>query len=324
MAKKQLLLHVLTCCAVLLTLNTGLAQSKEKPAGPLSPETIEKIHASEDTLALLAYAVVNDSIEHERFAACKVLITNLVRTLKAENSFNYKFERLRSVSIMAPPDSSFRIFTWQLYVNDSTYKYYGAIQMNQRTLKLFPLIDRSAEMLHAPTDETLSPDRWYGAVYYNLRQFDTREGRKYLLLGFDAFEFFNKRKVAEVLSFDKSGKPVFGGNVFYKDKNDRPEPLQRLFLEYNAEASVRFNYDEQYGMILYDHLIEMASPFGRGITYVPDGSYDGLKLEKGGKWRMISKVFNDVMEEAPRPEPILDTRKDKDIVGRKAKKRTAN
>jgi hypothetical protein len=288
------------------------AQAKAKP---LQTAALEQLRATEDTLAILAFAVVNDSIEQERFASCKVLITSLVKALKTPNSFNYPFDRLKSISILYPPDSSFRIFTWQLFVNDSTYRYYGTIQMNQRELKLFPLRDKSFEMELPPVVETLTADNWYGALYYNLRQFDTREGRKYLLLGFDAFEFFQKRKVIDVLSFDKKGTPVFGAEVFTRDKN-RPGPKEhRLIFEYSAEASVRVNWDEQYKMILFDHLIPFPSPFGRGITAVPDGSYDGLRLEKGA-WRFIEKVFNDSQEEPPFPEPILDGRKGKDISGR--------
>ena len=194
------------------------AQKKEKPAGKLSAEAIASLHGTEDTLAILAYAVVNDSIEQERFAACKVLITSLVKALKTPNSFNYPFSRLQSLSIMAPPDSSFRIFTWQLFVNDSTYRYYGTIQMNQTELKLFPLIDRSFEMDIPPTYEQLTHDNWYGALYYNLRQFDTKEGRKYLLIGYDAFSFFDKRKVIDILSFDDQGKPIFGAPVFVREE----------------------------------------------------------------------------------------------------------
>jgi len=293
------------------------AQSKPKPAGNLSAEAIQQIKLGEDTLAVLAYATVNDSIEQERFAACRALITALVRTLKVENSFNYQFERLRSVSIMSPPDSSFRIFTWQLFVNDSTYRYYGAIQMNQKELKLIPLIDRSADMLTLPAQEQLASERWYGVIYYHLRQFDTKQGRKYLLLGYDACDFYNRRKVVDVLSFDKTGKPVFGADVF--DRDQKPlVPEQRIFVEYVAEASIRLNWDEHYQMILIDHLIPMPSPYGSGVVQVPDGSYDALKLEKG-RWKYISKVFNDVMTEAPRPEPVLDDRKNKDIMGKEKK-----
>lgn len=294
------------------------AQTRIVSAGKLTEEAVARIKTGEDTLALLAYAVVNDSIELERFAACRALIPALVRTLKVENSFRYQFDRLKSVSIMAPPDSSFRIFTWQLFVNDSTYRYYGAIQMNSRDLQLYPLRDRSYELDDRPVDEPLSPDRWYGALYYNLRQFDTKEGRRYLLMGYDAFEFFTKRKVIEVLRFDEAGKPVFGSPVF--DREGAKVAEHRLLFEYSAEASVRVNWDEQYQMVLFDHLIPVPSPFGRGITYVPDGSYDGLRLEKG-RWKYIDKVFNDVMSETPMPEPVLDSRQGKDIMGRDKKQK---
>ena len=294
-----------------------LAQKKPKiiPAGPVSSEAMLQLAGLEDTLGVLDYAIVNDSIEAERFAACKVFITTLVRALKIENSFKYPFERLRSVSILTPPDSSFRIFTWQLFVNDSTYRYYGSIQKNERTLKMYPLIDRSFEMTQFPKQEQLGPERWYGALYFNIRQFDTRQGRKYLLFGYDAFEFFEKRKLLDVLSFDKEGKPVFGAPVF--EKEGAP-PESRVYVQYSADAKVKLNWDEQYEMIIYDHLIPFPSPYGRDMTNVPDGSYDAYKLEKG-RWKYIDKVFDDKQKDVPFPEPVLDDRKEKDILGKKKK-----
>jgi hypothetical protein len=291
------------------------AQKKPKPipASQPSETAFELLQGIEDTLGVLGYAIVNDSIEAERFAACRVFITTLVRALKIENSFKYPFEQLRSISILTPPDSSFRIFTWQLFVNDSTYRYYGSIQMNERSLKMYPLIDRSFEMDYFPVNEALSADRWYGALYYNLRQFDTRQGRKYLLFGYDAFEFFEKRKLLDVLSFDDEGKPVFGAPVF-DHKEDLPK--NRVYIQYSADATVRLNWDEQYKMIIMDHLIPLSSPYGRGTTSVPDGSYNAYNFEKG-RWKYIDKVFNDKQDEVPFPEPVLDTRKDKDIMGKK-------
>lgn len=299
---------------------TAQKSGKSKSSGALSAEALAELKMAEDTLAILAYAVVNDSIEQERFGACRALITCLVRNLKTENSFKYPFERIKSVSILSPPDSSFRIFTWQLFVNDSTYRYYGAIQMNSAVLKLFPLIDRSNEVLEMPLYETFTPDKWYGALYYGIRAFDDKEGRKYLLMGYDAFSFFEKRKVIEVLHFNREGQPVFGAPVFQRSTPPAGPPEMRLMFEYAADASVRVNWDEAYGMILFDHLISMPSPYGRGFMQVPDGSYDGLKLEKG-RWTYIDKVFNDVMQETPRPEPILDERKGSDIGGRPAKRK---
>lgn len=302
--------------AVFLIIPLSLfAQKKSKtiPASQPSTEAVKLLAGLEDTLGVLGYAIVNDSIEAERFAACKVFITTLVRTLKIENSFNYPFERLKSVSILTPPDSSFRIFTWQLFVNDSSYQYYGTIQMNERQLKMYPLRDRSKEMIPFPKEEPLPPDHWYGSLYYNLRQFDTKQGHKYLLFGYDAFEFFEKRKLLDVLSFDKEGKPVFGAAVF--EKEDSPAE-SRVFIQYSADAMVKMNWDEQYKMIIFDHLISIASPYGRDMTYVPDGSYDAYKLEKG-RWKYVDKVFDDKQKDVPFPEPILEAGKEKDILGKK-------
>lgn len=298
---------ILCICPLLLC-----AQKKVKPAGKLSPEALEQLHVSEDTLAILAYAVVNDSFSEMRFLACKGLITKLVRALKTDNSFRYPFDRLKSVSILYPPDSSFRVFTWQLFVDDSTHRYYGAIQLNQKELKLFPLIDRSFEMQGIPTRDQQSPEFWYGALYYNIRPFDTREGRKYLLFGYDGFTFFNKRKVIEVLSFNSDGTPIFGARVF--DYPDERKDDYRVILEYTSEARVRLNWDEQYEAILLDHLIPYPSPYTGGFMYIPDGSYDAFKLEKG-RWKFIDKIFNDSQEEAPRPEPVLDSQKGNNILG---------
>ncbi len=305
---------------LLLVLPIGVQaqSSKTKPAGRLSPPAIEQLHRIEDTLGILAYAVVNDSIETERFAACRALIPALVRALKVENSFNYAFSRLKTLSILAPPDSSFRVITWQLFVNDSTYRYYGAIQRNSSVLQLFALRDKHAELDDLPVYDQLTPENWYGALYYNLRQFDSREGRKYLLFGFDAFSFFEKRKVIDVLSFDKAGQPVFGAPVFEREETKPGLPEQRLLFEYSAETSVRVNWDEQYQMVLFDHLIAIPSPFGRGMTHVIDGSYDGLKLEKG-RWKYIQQVFHDTQETPPFPEPVLDKEKGKDVMGREKK-----
>lgn len=302
--------------ALLLLLTLASAPSafsqKKERAGQLSPEALQQLHRAEDTLAVFAFAITNDTSAEMRFLACKSLITGLVRALKTENSFRYPFSRLNSVSILTPPDSSFRVFTWQLFVNDSTYRHYGTIQMNQPDLKLFPLIDRRFELADMPTHETLPPNRWYGAVYYNLLPFETRQGRMYLLFGFDGHTFLEKRKVMDVLSFNAAGEPVLGAPVFER-KGQRGE--QRLILQYFAEAKVRLNWDDYYKMVIFDHLIPIASPHSGQTVYVPDGSYDGFRYDKG-RWVFVEKVFRDAQEEAPRPYPVLDEKNRRDLLGR--------
>ena len=319
--RKALLLAVVYIFSGALS-HAVYAQSKAKGARDLDKQALEQLTATEDTLAVLAYSVVNDSLDAVRFASCAQLSATLARCLRTANSFRYPFSRIKSVSILAPPDSSFRIFTWQLFVNDSTYNYYGLLQLNRSESVVFELTDRSADMEPPPTFEALSPDQWYGVLYYNIRQFDTPKGRHYLLMGFDAFSFFERRKVIEVLSFDPKTKlPEFGAPVF--ERPGKPENREhRIVFDYTAEAGVRVNWDEEYKMILCDHLLPMPSTYHPGITYVPDGSYDGFKLEKG-RWVFIDKVFNDSQDEVPRPVPVLNGR-GKDIMGRESKVKKGN
>ena len=298
-------------------LSSPVPTTAQQSAGALSSVVKKRLRAAEDSLAVLAVTVVNDSLEARRQAACEHLLEGLQACLKEENAFRYPFSGMTSVSILAPPDSSFRIFTWQMFVNDSTYAYFGLIQMNRPTGEVFLLTDRSADMEPPPVYEPLSADQWYGLLYYKLYPFDTPQGRRYLLMGYDGYSFFEKRKIIDVLYFDKSGQPVFGAPVFERPGRQTGRE-HRMVFEYSAEARVRVNWDDEYRMILFDHIIPLANPYRPGVTFVPDGSYDGLRLEKG-RWLYVDKVFNDVQEEAPRPVPILEGSRGKDIMGRKRK-----
>ena len=273
----------------------------------IEPTDLQAIKTYEDTIALLSYAIIHDSLPEHRFGACRKLIPTLVKALKFDNSFEYKFPKLKSISIQYPKDSTFRVFTWQLFVDDNDYRYYGAIQMKGRELQLFPLVDRSFEINDLERDP-LTPEKWYGALYYNILQYESPRGTKYLLFGFDGFSFFERRKLVDVLSFEQ-GKPKFGNEpafVRIDQTNGREVPINRLVLDYSASASVRLNFDESLGHIMHDHLIMMGSGPGGGPTFVPDGSYQGYQL-KNGFWMNIPKVYNQVLDEAPRDFPILDS-----------------
>ena len=282
-------------------------------------ENLSTIQTAEDTLSILGFMMVNDSIPEHRFAACKKFIPQLVSVLKNKNSFNYKFDKLNTVSILYPPDNSFRIFSWQIYVDKDTYHQYGAIQMNSSELKLIRLLDRP--MYHPNLDRVqLKADEWIGAVYYNIHQFDTPQGRKYLLFGLDGYSFFTKQKIMDVLSFE-NGEAIFGAPVFKKvNKAGTPITKSRMIIKYSAETAIRLNYDPMLEMVMFDHVLPKKSPFpGQKDTWLPDGSYEGYKLENG-MWTHVEKVFDHKYEEDefPVPVPILgegSKRKKRDLFG---------
>ncbi len=297
-----------------MLLSVGSSTNQLWSQGRISATDMEKFKAVEDTLGLLSYAFVNDSLEENRFLAVRAFIPTLVKSLKMKGSFSYPFQQLSSVSIQYPADSTFRIFTWQLYVDKDTYRYYGAIQMNTDELKLFPLADRSFEIEEDLETAVLGPDRWYGTVYYNLHTVAYGGQTYHLLFGFDGYEFFRKRKVVEVLRF-VDGKPVFGAPVFVKQENDGSfTQKNRLVLEYSAAASVRLNYDPALNLLMFDHLTMVGGEYGEGDVQIPDGTYEAYRLNNG-KWEYVEKVFNQILDEAPRPNPVLNGRKGKDLIG---------
>ncbi|HFA48811.1 MAG TPA: hypothetical protein ENJ95_07325 [Bacteroidetes bacterium] len=300
---------------IIALLFTATVFNLQAQAGKISQENLEILGEYEDTLGLVSYMVIHDSLPENRFAATKKLITTLVQALKTENSFNYKFGQVRSVSIQYPADSTFRIFTWQLYVDVDDYRYFGAIQMNQPELKLYPLFDRSANV-QSPENVVLRPEKWYGALYYNIREFDTAAGRKYLLFGFNGLNLFTKRKVVDVLTIE-NGEARFGAPVFIKEdpQTGQQLALNRIVKEYSAESSFRMNYDETFGLIMFDHLVTSGGNYGQGPVQVTDGSYEGYKYENG-RWYWVEKVFNQTQDEAPRPEPVFNKGK-VDIFGKK-------
>ncbi|MFN4081671.1 MAG: hypothetical protein ACK4NS_12285 [Saprospiraceae bacterium] len=308
------LLPVLTAlCCLGISAN---AQSRKFKPQPLSPERLQVFEDYAAQLRQLCESLYLDSVAEKRVAAAEAIRRVLPTALSEPDAQRYRFPQIDGLSILAPPDSSFRVFTWQLILNDTVSNYYGILQTTRTDEpRLIELQDKSPNISEYDLlTERFGPDEWYGAVYYNIRQFDHPTlGRRYLLFGFNRYGFSERRKLIEVLGFGKNGEIELGAPVF--ERKDR-RPAYRVSLTYSAEGAVRLNYDEQYKMILFDHLIPIPNPITGGLVNVTDGSYDGYRLEKG-RWIFVNKVFNDVMDEAPRPAPVLDQRKGTDLFGRK-------
>ena len=149
----------------------------------------------EANLVQLSTQFLKDSLQENRITAATKFDEALQLSLQQKGSFNYPFTDLETVSILYPKDSTFRVFTWQVYVDKNNYRYGGLIQMNRPDNQVFPLHDQSADIATYDLEfDILGPSDWYGAIYFNIQEYPTKEGNKYLLFGFDGYEFFNKRK----------------------------------------------------------------------------------------------------------------------------------
>ncbi|MFK7806292.1 MAG: hypothetical protein AB8F74_00695, partial [Saprospiraceae bacterium] len=223
---------------------------------------------------------------------------------------------VRTMSSQYPADSSFRIFTWQLYVDVDDYRYGGFIQTNVEKPQVIQLKDKSLDMEDVILDfEIMTADNWYGALYYNIMSFDTPEGSRHLLFGYDGYQFFNKRKLIDVLRIE-NGQAIFGDPVFTPLDPRRTDLIKnRVMMQYAAGSNITLNYNNDLEMIVFDNLIPHTDGKGRP-SWVPDGSYKGYQL-KNGLWVYRDKIFDQVSKKPPMPAPVLDKRKKVDILGRK-------
>ncbi|MCB0510002.1 MAG: hypothetical protein H6579_09055 [Chitinophagales bacterium] len=278
----------------------------------LNAKELAKFEAAEQVLRKEVSYFKMDSLSfEERVKHIHDFIPRFVAILKDKNSFAYPFDSLNSIMKVYAPDSSFRIFTWQLKEPLGTHKYYGALQMNSESLKLFPLFDYSDTMDVHPQD-ILSFDNWYGAIYYQCLQNQVGGKNYYTLFGFDEADFVSNRKLMEFLSFDEEGKPVFGAPlVSITDSNEVTTIKNRFFVEYIDKASVRLNFDKEQNKVIYDHVVAPSqAQEGAWFTYIPDGTYEGFEW-LNSKWTWVEKIFHysiGLPDSPPMPKPILDNR----------------
>ncbi|MGN6508880.1 MAG: hypothetical protein ACTHLD_05420 [Chitinophaga sp.] len=271
----------------------------------LSPADQAALAKTEDSLRAIHYDIINGKVEDVRTSRNDQFIPQLVTALKTKYSFDYPFDSIRTMAKVYPQDSTFRIFTWQLASDNSTFRHFGVIQMNTKdgSLKLFPLFDNSDFTRNA--DTITNTKGWYGCLYYAMIQRHYFNKEYYTLFGWDANSQTSQKKIAEMLTF-KNGEPVFGGPYFSFAEDTVPKPMRnRFILEYTREAVASLNYNPEMDMIVFDHLISETGEEYKKYTLVPDLDYEGFKW-KAGKWVHIEKVFHDALEQGKVPvgEPM--------------------
>jgi hypothetical protein len=276
-------------------------------AQQISSIDLADLQQKEDSMRAPALQIIQGRNASDRFYADSSFTRTLIRALKTPYSFHYPFDSLITISALYAPDSSFRIFTWQMVINENIVRQHGAIQMNTKdgSLKLFPLIDKS-DVTQNIADTIGNNFGWMGAVYYKIILTHYNNHPYYTLLGYDANNIRSDKKVIEVLSF-VNDQPVFGGHYFsIENANVYTKNIARYILEYKKEAGPRLTFDNDLNMIVMEHLVSESNQPNKKWTLIGDGDYQGFKWVNG-KWVYVNKIFNEITPEgkAPLPNPIL-------------------
>ena len=300
---KQLIICLLLICFV----GSSIAQ-------PLLPDNShQELQQKENRIKGYADDMINANHWFLRFMADSLFTRGFVQALRIKNSFYYPFDSIKTVSKLYAPDSSFRIFTWQMMKDYSFYRQHGAIQMrtSDGSLKLFPLFDASS-YTNAPNDSIRDAKNWIGAIYYKILMTMDGDKKVYTLLGFDENGPRSNKKWIDILTFDEDGIPHFGGDYFkfetpMPDTVKNRKPVLRYSVEYKKESKMHLTYDRETDLIIFDHLISEENEPENLYTYVPDGSYEAFRWNNN-KWEHVSKLPTQSLGNgnAPMDNAILD------------------
>ncbi|RBQ11566.1 hypothetical protein [Pedobacter miscanthi] len=246
-----------------------------------------KLPVFQDTLSRISVNVVNATSDVQKLELNGKFVKTLVEALKTPNSYAFPFDSLKNISVIKSPDQAFRILSWYVQLENGTYRYYGAIQMNTKSgpLKLYPLIDQT-ENIGDPNILT-NNQKWYGARYYEIVPITSGNRLPYyVLLGWKGNTQMTTKKVIEILSFDKDnvifGAPVFEGKEL-KGKN-------RMIFEYAKSNAMTLKTDQKAGLIVFDHLASFDPEIKDKFEYFgSDGTFDGFKVI-GGKLKLQEDI----------------------------------
>lgn len=248
---------------------------------------IDSIRNFEYQLEGLSYNIINANDKVERITSCYYFIQTLKKALQVPNSFDYNFESIKTVSTIRSDDEKFRVFTWNLLLDSGQYMYFGAMQMNNAdSLELYGLYDSSEynkDVYYAQFDN----HHWMGGLIYQMHHYKYKKKDYYITFAWDGQDDKTNRKIVDVLWFDEEGKPNFGEEMFDFDGD-----LQsRIIFDFNDKAAMLLRYDKDEEAIVFANLVPI-NPLMKGMyeNYVPDGTYDYLKFEKG-IWRRYKMVF---------------------------------
>lgn len=236
-----------------------------------------------------------------------------------EEKIDIDFNELKWIANISSPDSLFTLITWPIRTSESSHNYAGYILHQDKVIKLK---DQSASMLDNLDYMIGDDENWFGQLYYQIKEFDSKGEKRYVLFGVNSYTQYEDIKMADVMYFDGNGNVVFGEQLFAKDMKDMRDAKNRVILKYSDDAPVNLNFNPGLGMIVYDHLVpRMGQISGQGIIMTGDGSYEGYSLNEG-IWLYKEKLFAHIYEEAPRPSPVLDkdeTGSSKDLFGKPKK-----
>lgn len=252
------------------------------------------LEKTEDTLIYLLEKARNQKDEHNKLLSNDAFKEKLTYVLtRNSKSYNYPFNKLsKQMSTIKSPDGVFRLFNWNLELNQyGEHKYFCVVVNYDKKKDNYYIIDCVDKSKYARTPEytQFTEKKWYGALYYEIIPVQKGSKTIYTLLGWDGNDISSNKKIIETMKFSGNTKLKFGDPLF-KFNDDKIK--RRIIFQYKQDTymSVKYEKIKKEDHIIFDHL-SPTSPELEGIKdwYVTDLSFDAFVWEKG-RWNYIKDI----------------------------------
>ena len=124
--------------------------------------SVSKFKASENDLRTLLVKIAASKNDEDRVSLNADFTSKFQKILKEIGSFSYSFDSLKFVTQLVSPKGDFKLFTWNIPLNNGTYQYFGFIQKEpskNNISQLFKLTDKSDSIVN-PIFAICSSSKW--------------------------------------------------------------------------------------------------------------------------------------------------------------------
>lgn len=234
------------------------------------------LQESETKLSSLFDSLKTPSSSKEKLIQISLQIEKeLSLALKSSDSFDYPFDLVQFLGKIYSDDKQLRIYTWNVPFADGTFTYGCIIQQKQGNVQT---VLKLKDAPYKPSlEKTISPNNWYGALYYRAITVNYKKQTYYVLLGWAGNNDLTNFKMIDALSFDSKQKATLGLPVFKKDGKS----FSRIIFEYGDQNNMSLDYDKKTKQLIFDHLSPSSSKYeGIYTDYGPDFTYDSFQQKK--------------------------------------------
>ncbi|MEN8137890.1 MAG: hypothetical protein ABFR62_05620 [Bacteroidota bacterium] len=277
-----------------------------------------------EVLGVLGKTIISFEDESLRIENNEVFRTFLKRAIEQENSFEYDFDSVRTMSIIKSEDQKLRIYNWAFPYENGTYTFYGFVQLKTESgYRVIELYDQS-DIITSYKYRSFYPEKWFGALYYNILTRTHNDKTYYTLLGWDGNTTYTTKKIIDVLTIKHGEELEFGSPIFDLHTNVKPRPKRippapyRMVYEFASMVSMKLNWDDKERYIIMDHLSPLTSDKKEFAKYYgPDLTFDAFRWIDG-KWSLFENVKAANQNRVPEKKPykrknlkLLDFKKTK-------------